>query len=35
MHTPVEVLDVSDIENVAKLIAAFTVDLGKEGGPEW
>lgn len=35
MHTPVEVLEVSDIENVAKLIAAFTVDLGKEGGPEW
>ena len=28
-------VDVNDIENVAKLIAAFTVDLGKEGGPEW
>ena len=35
MHTPVEVLEVSDVENVARLIAAFTVDLGKEGGPEW
>ncbi|MBR4888166.1 MAG: M42 family peptidase [Clostridia bacterium] len=35
MHTPVEVLDVSDLEQVARLIAAFTVDLGKEGGPEW
>ena len=35
MHTPVEVLEVSDVENVAKLIAAFTIDLGKEGGPEW
>ena len=35
MHTPVEVLEVSDIENVAKLLAAFTVDLGKEGGPQW
>lgn len=35
MHTPVEVLDVSDIENVAKLLAAFAVDLGKEGGPQW
>lgn len=35
MHTPVEVLDISDIETVARLLAAFTVDLGKEGGPEW
>lgn len=35
MHTPVEVLEVSDIENVARLLAAFTVDLGKEGGPQW
>ena len=35
MHTPVEVLEVSDIENIARLLAAFTVDLGKEGGPQW
>lgn len=35
MHTPVEVLEVSDMENVAQLLAAFTVGLGKEGGPEW
>lgn len=35
MHTPVEVLQVSDMEAVARLLAAFTVDLGKEGGPEW
>lgn len=35
MHTPVEVLEISDMENVAQLLAAFTVDLGKEGGPEW
>lgn len=35
MHTPVEVLEVSDIESIARLLAAFTVDLGKEGGPKW
>ena len=35
MHTPVEVLEISDIEQVARLLAAFTVDLGKEGGPQW
>lgn len=35
MHTPVEVLEMSDIENVARLLAAFAVDLGKEGGPQW
>ncbi len=35
MHTPVEVLEESDIEQVACLLAAFTVGLGKEGGPEW
>ena len=34
MHTPVEVLEISDIEQVARLLAAFTVDLGKEGGPQ-
>lgn len=35
MHTPVEVLKMSDMEDVARLLAAFAVDLGKEGGPEW
>jgi len=35
MHTPVEVLDENDIEQVARLLAAFAVDIGKEGGPEW
>ena len=35
MHTPVEVLKLSDMEQVARLLAAFTVDLGKEGGPKW
>jgi endoglucanase len=35
MHTPVEVLEVSDIEDIARLLAAFTIDLGKEGGPQW
>lgn len=30
MHTPIEVLDLSDIEAVGKLLAAFAVDLGKE-----
>lgn len=35
MHTPVEVLEISDMEQVAQLLAAFTVDLGKEGGPQW
>lgn len=31
MHTPVEVVELSDIENTARLLAAFAVDLGKEG----
>lgn len=31
MHTPVETLDRSDIENTARLLAAFAVGLGKEG----
>jgi endoglucanase len=35
MHTPVEVLETSDIEDIARLLAAFTIDLGKEGGPQW
>jgi len=30
MHTPIEVLEVSDIEAVGNLLAAFAVDLGKE-----
>jgi len=30
MHTPIEVLDLEDVEAIAKLLAAFTVDLGKE-----
>lgn len=31
MHTPVEVFDWSDLEQTAQLLAAFAVDLGKEG----
>ena len=30
MHTPVEVMDVGDLEQLAQLLAAFVVDLGKE-----
>lgn len=30
MHTPIEVLALEDMEAVAKLLAAFTLDLGKE-----
>lgn len=30
MHTPIEVLEISDIEAVGSLLAAFAVDLGKE-----
>lgn len=30
MHTPMEVLALEDLESTAKLLAAFTVDLGKE-----
>lgn len=30
MHTPIEVLDLEDMETIACLLAAFTVDLGKE-----
>ena len=30
MHTPVEVLSLEDVEAVSQLLAAFTVDLGKE-----
>ena len=35
MHTPVEVLETEDIEQVARLLAAFAKDLGEEGGPQW
>ena len=31
MHTPVEVVELSDVEDCARLLAAFVVDLGKEG----
>lgn len=30
MHTPVEVLELGDLENMAQLLAAFVRDLGKE-----
>ncbi len=30
MHTPVEVVELNDIENCAQLLAAFAVDIGKE-----
>lgn len=30
MHTPVEVLQISDLENLAQLLSAFVIDLGKE-----
>ncbi len=33
MHTPVETVDINDMEQLAQLLAAFTVDLGEEGGP--
>lgn len=32
MHTPIEVLSLEDIESVAKLLAVFTENLGKEAG---
>ncbi len=35
MHTPVEVVELSDIEDTARLLAAFALDIGKEGGPQW
>ena len=31
MHSPIEVLDVDDIEDTAALLAAFTENLGREG----
>lgn len=30
MHTPIEVLDLNDMEAIAQLLCAFTIDLGKE-----
>ena len=30
MHTPVEVLDLNDLEQTAKLLAAFARGLGEE-----
>jgi endoglucanase len=30
MHTPIEVLDLADIESVARLLAAFATGLGEE-----
>ncbi len=35
MHTPVEVVELGDMERVARLLAAFAVGLGEEGGPQW
>ena len=35
MHTPVEVVELSDIEDTARLLAACALDIGKEGGPQW
>ena len=31
MHTPVEVVDLADLEQTAQLLAAFTRKLGEEG----
>ncbi len=33
MHTPVEVVQLSDMENLARLLAAFCTGLGEEGHP--
>jgi len=33
MHTPIEVLDLSDLEHLAQLLAGFAVSLGEEGQP--
>ena len=30
MHSPIEVLDIEDIERTAALLAAFAQDLGRE-----
>ena len=30
MHTPVEVVELSDVEDTARLLAAFAAGLGKE-----
>lgn len=31
MHSPIETLDIGDVESVARLLAAFTENLGREG----
>lgn len=31
MHTPVEVVQLSDMESLARLLACFIIELGKEG----
>ncbi len=35
MHTPIETLAEGDIERTARLLSAFALDIGKEGGPTW
>lgn len=32
MHSPIEVVSLEDMENTARLLAAFVQDMGKEGG---
>ncbi|MDD5939023.1 MAG: M42 family peptidase [Clostridiales bacterium] len=32
MHSPIEVIDLADVENIARLLAAFVQDIGKEEG---
>ena len=34
MHSPVETLDLRDVEQTAQLLAAFVRDLGTEGGAD-
>lgn len=33
MHTPVETIDLDDLEHLSRLLAAFVIKLGKEGTP--
>ena len=35
MHTPVETLDLSDVESTARLLSAFVLSFEKGDGPEW
>lgn len=35
MHTPVETLELGDVEATARLLAAFAAGLGEGDGPEW